>query len=339
MNEQANISGNAIYYRLIALWILCEAMLGGIIHAARIPVSGLIVGSCAVVCICLIAFYVPSKGAIIKATIIVAIFKMMLSPQSPPLAYLAVFFQGFMGELLFWRKNFYKVSCLLLGLIALLESGLQRIIVLTIVYGNNFWKAINDFINELTKQKNFTNYSLFIAAGYVLIHFVVGLIIGWWAGIVPQKVFIWKEQQGQNADEVKENKRLFQEKRKKRKWLRKGILVIWICLILLYCQSYFKIGKPILPPDLPLQIFIRSIIIVLTWYFVIGPLISYLLKEWLQRKQMQSKEEIQQIAKLLPDMQRLIAESWQRTKEKKGIKRIILFGQNILIKILDNDNA
>ena len=86
MNEAGNISGSVIYYRLITLWVLCEAMLGGVIHAAKIPVSGLIVGSCAVICICLIAFYHPTKGAIIKATIIVAIFKMMLSPQAPPLA-------------------------------------------------------------------------------------------------------------------------------------------------------------------------------------------------------------------------------------------------------------
>ena len=102
-----------IYYRLIALWVLCEAMLGGIIHGLKIPVSGLFVGSSAVICICLIAWYVPQKGAIIKATIIVAIFKMMLSPQAPPPAYIAVFFQGLLGELLFFRNRigYSKNSC------------------------------------------------------------------------------------------------------------------------------------------------------------------------------------------------------------------------------------
>jgi ABC-type thiamin/hydroxymethylpyrimidine transport system permease subunit len=83
-----------VYYRLIALWVMVEAVLGGMIHGLKLPVSGLIVGSCAVLCICLIAYYVPARGAILKATVVVAIFKMMLSPQSPPAAYLAVFFQG-----------------------------------------------------------------------------------------------------------------------------------------------------------------------------------------------------------------------------------------------------
>src|SRR5258705_13134205 len=97
----AAIYDKQVYYRIITLWVLCEAMLGGVIHALKIPVSGLIVGSAAVICICLIAYYIPGKAVIIKATIIVAIFKMILSPQAPVLAYLAVFFQGGMGELLF----------------------------------------------------------------------------------------------------------------------------------------------------------------------------------------------------------------------------------------------
>ena len=63
--------GQHTYYRLVALWVLCEAMLGGIIHGFKIPVSGLVVGSCAIACISLIAWYAPAKGAILKATLIV----------------------------------------------------------------------------------------------------------------------------------------------------------------------------------------------------------------------------------------------------------------------------
>src|ERR1700722_18894783 len=145
-----------VYYRLIALWILCETMLGGVIHGAKIPAAGLILGSCAIICISLIAYHVPSKGSILKATLIVAIFKMMLSPQAPPTAYIAVFFQGLMGEALFWNKKIYSVSCLFFGILVLLESGLQRMLVLTILYGKDLWQAINTFINGLTGQTTFT---------------------------------------------------------------------------------------------------------------------------------------------------------------------------------------
>src|SRR3954466_15147819 len=105
----------SIYYRLVALWVVCEALLGGIIHGLRLPISGLIVGSSAVVCISLIAWYRPARGTILKATMVVALFKMMLSPHSPLPAYLAVFFQGFLGELLFFRRKNFRLMCILFG--------------------------------------------------------------------------------------------------------------------------------------------------------------------------------------------------------------------------------
>jgi hypothetical protein len=89
-----NIS-EVIYYRLIALWVLCEALLGSIIFTFRIPVSGLVIVVVAISCISLIAWYYPVKGAIIKATIIVAIFKMMLTPAGfTHCLYCRFFFKG-----------------------------------------------------------------------------------------------------------------------------------------------------------------------------------------------------------------------------------------------------
>ena len=335
MKEQS-----ALYYRLIALWVLCEAMLGGIIHGFRIPVSGLVVGSAAVICICLIAYYVPSKGAIIKATIIVAVFKMMLSPHSPPPAYIAVFFQGLMGELIFLKRRFYKVSCWILAILALLESGLQRIIVLTIVYGNDFWKAVNDFINGLTKQKVQTNYSLYFAGAYVLLHILVGMLVGWCAAVLPGKIAQWRlvyKEEIIPTNSVKEIK--LPVNRKRKGFLKKGLLFIWIILILLYLQSNFKIGEPLLPSHLSLRIFVRSVIIVLTWYFLAKPLVGALLKKWLEKKHSESRQDIEQIMQLLPSTQQIIAASWQISNKYKGLRRIVHCIKLILVNSLEKKNG
>ena len=337
MNNQRPTSGNSlIYYRLIALWVLNEAMFGGIIHGLKIPVSGFIVGSCAVVCICLIAWYVPTKGAIIKATIIVAIFKMMLSPQSPPPAYIAVFFQGLMGELLFMNRKLFKLSCLLLAVLALVESGLQRILVLTIVYGNDLWKLINDSINGLTKQKRAVNYSLLIAGGYVLLHLIIGLIVGWWASVLPRKISAWSKEEENRLIIISNNITATQpvaSKRKRR--LKKGLFIVWIILVLLYVQSYFKIGSPLLPPHISLKILLRSFIIVLSWYFLIGPLLKQLLHHWLQKAQAKSQQDIAQVLELLPAARQLIVESWKRSARRKGCQRIIVCSKIILVNALD----
>jgi nucleoside-triphosphatase THEP1/ABC-type thiamin/hydroxymethylpyrimidine transport system permease subunit len=323
-----------IYYRLIALWVLNEAMLGGIIHGLKIPVSGLIVGGCAVICICLIGWYVPKKGAILKATLIVAVFKMMLSPQAPPPAYIAVFFQGLMGELLFWNRRFFKLSCLLLAMLSLLESGLQRILVLTILYGNDLWKVINDFINGLTKQKTATNYSLLIGGGYVLLHLIAGLVVGWWASILPGRIAKWNKEEGNKIIISDDGRASLPVMVKRKKQLKKGLLIVWILLIVLYAQSYFKIGTPLLPSHISLKILLRSVIIVLSWYFIVGPLLKKLLHYWLQKKKTRSQQDVREVLQLLPATKELITQSWRRSANKKGWKRMTAAGKIILVNSL-----
>ncbi len=327
-------NSSAIYYRLIALWVLCEAMLGGIIHGLKIPVSGLVVGSCAIVCICLIAWYVPAKGAIIKATIIVAIFKMMLSPQAPPPAYIAVFFQGLMGELLFWNKRFFRLSCILLAVLGLLESGLQRILVLTIVYGNDLWKVINNFINGLTKQKQTTNYSLWIGSGYVILHLITGIVVGWWSSLLPKRIARWRQDKQNLVLAEGASAIALPSKTKKRKRLKKGLFIIWLLLIALYVQSYFKIGTPLLPSHISLKILLRSLIIVLGWIFIVGPLLKQILHWWLKKKQTRSQQDVQEVMRLLPATQELISQSWKQSSGHKGWKRINTWSKMVLVNAL-----
>ena len=328
-------SNSLVYYRLIALWVLCEAMLGGIIHGFRIPVSGLVVGSCAIICICLIAWYAPQKGSIIKATLIVAIFKMMLSPQAPAFAYIAVFFQGMLGEILFWRRRYFQLSCMLLAVLALLESGLQRILVLTIVYGNDLWKVVNDFFNKLTGQANPTNYSLWIGAGYVLIHLLMGIFVGWWSGLLPLKIEKWSRNPVYKVDfQVPDEVSLPMAERKRKKRWRSWVFIIWILLVALYVQSYFKMGTPILPAHISLKILLRSVIIVLAWVFIIGPVIKLLLHRWLQRKKSEQQPEIQKVLALLPSTQELIKQCWKKTSHDSGFKRLRQASRRILVNAL-----
>ena len=322
------------YYRLITLWVICEAMLGGIIHGFKLPVSGLLVGSCAIICICLIAWYVPQKGAILKATIIVAIFKMMLSPQAPPPAYIAVFFQGLLGELLFWNRKNFRLACIVLAVLGLLESGLQRILMLTIVYGNDFWKVVNSFFNNLVKQKKATNYSLIIGGAYVALHFVTGVFIGWWASVLPRRIEKWTSSGKYQLPAVTGEAGTLPVKAKKTKRFKLLLIIIWMVLIVLYVQSYFKIGTPLLPSHISLKILLRSLIIVLGWMFIIGPLLTRLLHSWLQKKQARSRQEVQEVLQLLPGMQRLIAQSWKRSKTKSGLSRLNYWSRLVLVNTL-----
>jgi len=322
MNKASAISSSTIYYRLIALWVICESALGGIIHGLRLPISGLLVGSCAVICITLIASYVPTKGSILKATIIVAIFKMMLSPQSPPTAYIAVFFQGIIGELLFFNTRWRKLACILFAILALLESAVQRILILIIVYGKEVWKAVNDFINSLTHQTAITNYSLYFVGVYILLHLLTGLFIGFFTTNLPSAILKCKAEV--NFDVTINNDTILSNQiysSKKKKILNGSLLIVWIVLIFLYIQSIIPIGEPLLSSHVSIQIFIRSLLIILFWYFVLSPLLNICLKKWLAKQQNKSQKDIQQILLLLPAVKYIVQQSWQLSSSYKGIKR------------------
>jgi len=326
-----------IYYRLIALWAVCEAFLGGMLHGLKLPVSGLLVGSCAVTCICLIAFYVPVKGAILKATLIVAVCKMMLSPHSPPPAYIAVFFQGLVAEILFFNKKHYRVACLLLGGLTLFESAIQRILVMTVLYGKNLWTVIDEFISHLTRQQVVTNYTLWLASGYILLHIFIGILVGFYAG----KIVVHSQQWGLLHKDfiitplAEDMNRLPAFKHGVRRKKMKGALfMVWLILIAIYLQSWLHIGKPILPPQIIMQLLLRSVTIVLSWYFLVSPLVMLLLKKWLTKQQQKSPLEIQEVLHLLPSTQYIIEQSWLLSNNHKGIERLARCCKIVLMNTL-----
>jgi hypothetical protein len=325
-----------VYYRLTALWALSEGVLGGIIHGFNLPISGLIVGSAAVIIICMIGFYAPEKSAIIKATILVCIFKLMLSPQSPFPAYIAVLFQGLSGSLFFWNKKFFKISCLLFAVIALIESAIQKVLVTTILFGMNFWKAVNDFINGLTHQKTITNYSLYFVSTYILLHLIVGIVIGRFAGNLPQRL------KGLNKFSLSVNEAgtlpIQKSPSRRSKKIKTGLLIVWIILLLLFLQSQFHIGPPLLSSDLSLQIFIRSILIILAWYFVVSPVIMLFMKRWLEKQKEKSQGDIRAILELLPSTKMLLEKCWQLSSGSKGLKRLNEFCKMVLVNSLQGAN-
>ena len=83
------------------------------------------------------------------------IVKGIVSPHTPITAYIAVGFQGIMGELLLRSKKYLLLSSIGLGVITLLQSALQKIVILTIVYGNSLWESIDVFVNFILDQMPF----------------------------------------------------------------------------------------------------------------------------------------------------------------------------------------
>jgi hypothetical protein len=322
------LSQQLIYYRLVALWVVCEAFLGGIIHGLKIPVSGLVVGSSAVICICLIAWHVPQKGAILKATIVVAVFKMMLSPHSPLPAYFAVFFQGAIAELIFFGRINYKLSCHVFAIIALFESAIQRILVVTILYGGEVWKAINDFINGFTDKG--INYSYWLIFIYIAVHLIVGLMVGRFSANLPAKIFQW-ESNGILVESMTV-KGVLPSSRKKR--FSPLILISISILLVLLAWSWLFPANNLEAVNRVIHMLLRSCIILICWLLIVQPLLALALKKWLMKEKRRSHQIVSGILDLLPSTKAIVEKSWEFSSSQKGYRRISFFCRLVLTNTL-----
>lgn len=189
-NEEQSVP--AVNRRLTALWSLSEAGLGGLLHLFKLPFTGILVGGFALISIAMLAWHNrPRSAPIVRSWIIVSAIKFGLSPHSPFTAYIAVSFQAFFSLLCFKLIPHFRSACLVTGAVCTVESGLQRLLVLTIVFGVGLWKAVDQYTAKILEQfgmEDIMSGSRWIVGAYLLIHLFAGLLIGWWAGVLPDTV-------------------------------------------------------------------------------------------------------------------------------------------------------
>jgi hypothetical protein len=317
--------------RITALWAFSEAAFGGILHALTIPLRGLFISSAAVLFISLIALFSKSSKEILKATLIVALIKAVVSPHSPLTAYFAVSLQGVLGFLLFSTKKFYRLSALLLGLFVLFFSGIQKIVVLTILFGNTLWKSLDIFIKQVSTEifnvnHPEINYGYVLISAYVLLHLSAGLFIGLYAGRLPQKIkhyikIIPSSLENKIGDEIPQKR-----KRKKKSWFFRptGIFVIVISIGVIIL-SYVS---PDLEENVAITVFImlvRAIVITIVWYVLLAPIAAKLFQKFIAKRKSEYSKDLEIIISMFAQFREIVNYCWKLSNDKKGYKRIRYF--------------
>ncbi len=332
--------------RLIALWALSEAALGGVLHAFKIPLTGLFINSSAVLFMVLIACTAQKKGTILKATLIVLIVKGMVSPHTPLNAYIAVGFQGLVGEILLGSRRYLLLKSVTLGLVTLLQSAIQKIIVLTLVFGNTLWESIdiigNFVLNQLpffTQQLDPLDISFWLISIYISIHLLAGIGIGVLASKVPG--WIAHEINNDRKKYMIDDKPLslkIKIDRKKKNWLQKptSLLILLLAGVIIVSSYIF--------PEISekqglkaLIMIIRSICIMFFWYTLVGPFLFKMYQKILKSKENAYAEEVQQTIQILPSLRYIIYQSWDKSRDFKMFRRIKAFIMLALINILTAD--
>lgn len=314
--------------RLTALWAFSEAGLGGILHALNMPFKGLALSAITAMCITLIAYYSDNKAAILRSLIIVLIVKMLGAPNSSPAAYIAVGFQGVIGFLLFTVIKSIRFPALILTVVAITYSSIQKIIIAYIIYGEPLAKAINQFGNYTLKFFGVAGRAdlvFWLCAAYIGIHLIAGIVIGIFAGKLPGRI----EQEAANGAlrAILPAEETPLPTRKRRKWRMAMFLIIPLLLLLLFTLFFAEtpeesaIGIAI--------ILIRIVCILALWYGVIAKFAMKFVRKVLVAQRRQHAAEVENVLLMLPVIRSYILPVW-RAAGGHGLQRL---GQAITLLI------
>ena len=327
--EKINLNTHNPIQRLTAFWAFSEAALGGVLHITRLPFKGILIAGAATVFITLIGQFSKSRGTILKSTLLVIIVKYVVSPYTPITAAVAVLAQGLLGELFFMSSRFKKILIPSFSMVIQSISAVQKILIVTILFGHNFWVTVDDFANSVLNEIIPTaklEFSLLIIIAYTLIHVIAGLFIG---TFILQLLNHLKDLKTSNLIQLNsfENAEPALKRSGKRKhWFQKPSgIVILIFFILALSMSFF------LPDwmrsdvsDIIIMI-VRAIIIITFWYFLVSPLLLIFLSRLISKHRIKHLNELDNILQFFPLLKQVVALSWKDSKSHRGIKRIKIF--------------
>lgn len=331
MNINTQLKNNNVLKKITALWAFSEAALGGILHALRIPLTGLFIGSSAVIFISLISYFSQKSSDILKITLKVIVIKFVVSPYSPLAAYFSVVIQGILGSLLFYR-GFNKISAFFLGILSLLFSSFQKFFILTIIFGFSLWESIDIFFRFiLTEVFSLTNINLpfnlsyVLIALYVIIHLIAGILVGIFSANLPSRLKnIQSKINFENLEVLSQNFENLPAKKIKRKWWQRKsniLLLIFSLTLIVLSFLFYELGSSVAIKVVIMLV--RSIFILIIWYYFISPIVVKLISKYLNKMRKQKSEEIEELINVFPTIKKIIAYTWEKSSKDKGLNKYL----------------
>lgn len=331
--------------RLVALWALSEALLGGVLHALKLPVTGLLVGGTAVVLLTLLGHYSPRRGAVLRGLLVVLTIKALLSPHTSPNAYLAVAFQGLLGELLSWSRALPRLRGLLLGVLTLVESAGQRVLTLWLASGGGSDLAVvfNAFVRELLGTAARHDYALWLVGLYFALHALAGAALGWWAGGLPARLpglvqrYAWLHLRPDDdeADEEETTVDAPPALKRRRSPMSQLLLGLWLAGLLLWLAARLGWEPAVAANQHRLGgLLLRSLLVYGAWALLLGPLLTRQLRRWLTRPRGRWAADLRQTLALLPTTRQLVTRCWRHSAGYRGLARLRWFGRTLAVNLL-----
>lgn len=319
--------------KLTALWALSESGLGGILHSLQIPFSGFFLAAFAIIIIRLIAFNAINPfQSVLKATILVLLIKAAVSPQSPITAYVAVAFQGIFGAFIFGNIKNQKLASYLTAIFCLMETAVQKLLVLLILFGTSFIDASDAFVADVFQKLGLSvnSFSLWILVAYLAIYFFWAIYIGYLCSGLPDEI---KNRQikFKKFGYDDESFSIVEKKKDRSIWLNASFIAIGLALIYVLAISFNS--------NTLMITFYRTLIIILIWW-ILSPVLKRTLFWFLDKRRATYSRDFSSIFSMLPKLKSKVKPAFYMAKaDVKGIAVYKEFVFNMIALSLYNDGT
>ena len=150
----------------------------------------------------------------------------------------------------------FRTSALLLAISVMLTSVFQKLIILTLPFGETLWVSIDEFTSFVLNQFLFNesnkinfSFSILLISIYAGIHILAGVMIGILAGKFPQRINDLHSAKKLSSFHFNKDEELTsslkKNKGKKKWWTRKSGLTLLIFSVVFVITSYIfpEFGK------------------------------------------------------------------------------------------------
>jgi hypothetical protein len=317
--RRTDIQNQAVTWsRLTALWAFSESGLGGVLHAFNMPFSGIPLIGISVMILSLIGYFCTPRQ-ILKSLVIVLLIKAIVSPQSPVGAYFAVTFQGILAFLLFSVNKGGNSKLYLLAVLSFIESALQKVIIMTLIFGKSIWKAIDAFGDHVLDQFSFiqdASLSTGLISGYIGLYTVIGFLFGYLCTRLPKKIHS-PELQSRLMNLVVVPEENNGKRNKSRVFT--VVTIVTIAILIYLIDRFYNLNLE------GTNVLLRVSAVLCLWYLFVVPTFQYILQKMVSRKKGSYSEEIKTSLSFFPLFRSMANQVWKISGEKTGLRRISYF--------------
>jgi hypothetical protein len=319
-----------IISRITTLWAATECGLGGFFHAMQSPFTGLIVGGLSVVYISLIAHFTvlgnpqlsflprfrKVSQTIFASVLFVLAIKAAVSPHSPIGAYFAVGLQALIGIVIYSLVRSHQISTLIVALLSMLSSALQKVLVMVVLFGKSLFDSIDLFFVETAQRLDvFVSDSFSLSESAAIVFLAIyafgGLLIGYFASRIPSSI---KHQSEELARLIQSHEEDTQPKPsiKKKAWFP-WLIVLMISLSILV--QFILNSKEAAVWQLA-----RTLAVLIIWFLLFRPFVRLVLSKLKSSGKEKYQSEIATFQNELPQILSYSKYAWHVSKTMTGLR-------------------